>query len=66
VERLMRFLVALGYDVETVVKAKPRTRIRAHRGQCSLMPQAPIRALGPDQVRAALVMEQDTSLSLTA
>jgi predicted XRE-type DNA-binding protein len=26
VERLMRFLVALGYDVETVVKAKPRTR----------------------------------------
>src|ERR1039458_7402567 len=26
VERLMRFLVALGQDVEIVVKAKPRTR----------------------------------------
>ena len=26
VERLMRFLVALGHDVEIVVKAKPRSR----------------------------------------
>lgn len=26
VERLMRFLTALGHDVEIVVKAKPRTR----------------------------------------
>jgi hypothetical protein len=26
VERLMRFLVALGQDVEIVVKAKPRSR----------------------------------------
>jgi predicted XRE-type DNA-binding protein len=27
VERLMRFLVALGQDVEIVVRAKPRTRL---------------------------------------
>jgi len=26
VERLMRFLTALGHDVEIVIKAKPRTR----------------------------------------
>ena len=34
VERLMRFLVALGQDVEIVVKAKPRTR-RARIAVCA-------------------------------
>jgi predicted XRE-type DNA-binding protein len=33
VERLMHFLVALGQDVEIVIKSKPRSHRRSHRRQ---------------------------------